>query len=64
MIKTYSMVVFVKETGDFKNATILSVSEELAKETFELLFGNNIMVIHTFEGEFPSKTYRSLPYIN
>jgi hypothetical protein len=58
------MVVWNTETGDFNNANQLAVNSELAKETFEMTYGEHLKVIHTYEGELPPKTYRSLPYIN
>lgn len=63
MLKIYSLVVWVEETGDFKNASQPAVNEELAAEVFEMMYGNQVKIVHIFEGEHPPKTYRSLPYI-
>jgi hypothetical protein len=59
MIKTYTMVIWNMETGDFKNATQMAVNAEAA-----VTYGEHFKVINTYEGELPPKVYRSLPYIN
>ncbi|MBA2175375.1 hypothetical protein H0266_10765 [Halobacillus locisalis] len=62
MTKTYSLVVYKEETGDFLLTEQSAVNEALALETFHNLLGEGFKVIHTFEGLAP-KTYRSLTRI-
>jgi len=64
MIKTYSLVIWNSETGDTMNATLMGVNAEITEETFEMIYGEHLKVIHIFEGELPPKSYRSLPYMN
>lgn len=61
-MKNFWMVVWNSETGDFRRASFLGVSVEMAEKSFENAHPV-YKVIHSGAGDLPPKTYHSLAHV-